>query len=84
MMFFRKHAPDALEDASSGMRSQAKGSIRLRSFLILLFVPIIILMMISVSLLVHVNSSISKHTSNLSKETVQKIVMSKGLPHPLS
>ena len=74
MMFFRKHAPDALEDASSGMRSQAKGSIRLRSFLILLFVPIIILMMISVSLLVHVNSSISKHTSNLSKETVQKIL----------
>lgn len=47
---------------------------RLRTFLILLFVPIITLMMISVGLLIQVNSSISKHTSNLSKESVQKIL----------
>lgn len=65
--------PSRKVNVSHGERKK-HGILRLRSFLVLLFVPIILLMAIAVGLLIEVNISISNHSTNLTRESVQKIL----------
>lgn len=63
-----------MSEQTQAVKRDAAQTLSLRTFLLTLFVPVIVLLTIAIGLLVHINLDIGSHSEELGREAVQRIL----------